>query len=71
MDSISKVNKICEDVLGLTQSDFQAVEQMAAEQAGYAHPLKFGTQAKFNELGEHNKRILAALKQLKVAIEGL
>ena len=71
MDSIEKVNKLCKSVLKLTDEDLQAVDEMAQEQSNYIHPLKGATQKKFNELGNHNQRVLSALQNLRqVLIEG-
>jgi len=71
MDSIKKVNKLCKSVLKLTEQDLQAVDEMATEQASYIHPLKGAKQAKFNDLGNHNQRVLSALQNLRqVLIDG-
>lgn len=71
MDSIEKVNKVCKSVLKLTEQDLQAVDEMAKEQASYIHPLKLAKQAKFNELGNYNQRVLSALQNLRqVLIDG-
>lgn len=71
MDSIEKVNKLCKSVLKLTEQDLQAVDEMATEQASYIHPLKGAKQAKFNDLGNHNQRVLSALQNLRqVLIDG-
>lgn len=68
-DSIEKVNKVCKSVLKLTDEDFNVVDEMAQEQSDYVHPLKGATQSKFNDLGNHNQRVIAALKNLKDVIE--
>jgi mevalonate kinase len=72
MDSIvEKVNKLCRSVLELTEQDLQAVDTIAQEQASYTHPLKVAKQAKVNELGNHNQRVLSALRNLRqVLIDG-
>jgi len=64
MDSITKINKICKSVLALSKADFSAIDKMAQEQSTYIHPFKGETQAMFSELGNHNQRVLAALKNL-------
>lgn len=71
MDSVEKVNKLCKQVLKLTEQDFKAVDEMAKEQASYINPLKGAKQAKFNKLGNYNQRVLLALQNLRqVLIEG-
>jgi hypothetical protein len=69
MDSIRKVNSICKSVLKLTDDDFTAVCDIAKEQSDYSHPLKMGTAARINDLGSHNQRVIAALKNLQDVIK--
>ncbi|AQW91317.1 hypothetical protein [Elizabethkingia anophelis] len=69
MNSIDKVNNICKSVLILTDKDFEAVSEMAREQSDYIHPLNGEKQEKFNSLGNHNQRVLMALRTLKDVIE--
>ena len=71
MDSIQKVNKICKAVKALNEEDFTAIAEMAKEQQGYIHPLKMATASKHNKIGEHNSRVLEALKNLKNVIENI
>lgn len=71
MNSIDKVNEVCKAVLELTDEDFKAVDKMAQEQSDYIHPLKGGTQQKFNKLGNSNQKTIVALVDLhKVLVEG-
>lgn len=69
MDSIKKVNNLCKSVLKLTDKDFANVDQMAKDQSGYMHPLKIATQGKYNDLGNHNQRVIAALRNLRDVIK--
>lgn len=69
MSSINKINKICSGVLSLTDSDFDAVYDMAEKQLNYIHPLKNGKAHDLNNKGEHNMRVLEALKNLRDTIE--
>lgn len=62
--SVDKVNSLCVQALKITQKDLIAVDKMAKEQTGYVNPLKGAKQSKFNELGNHNQRVLFALQNL-------
>ncbi|MEL7609512.1 MAG: hypothetical protein AAGU74_08385 [Bacillota bacterium] len=66
--SINEVNKVCKAVLKLTDEDFSEVEDMAKAQAAYAHPFKMATAAQQQEYGDHNMRVLAALRNLRDVI---
>lgn len=68
-DGIKEINKVCKSVLKLQESDFEEVEKMIEQQERYTHPLKCKTAGEFNELGNHNRRVMNALKQLKETIE--
>ena len=65
MNSVEKVHELCCLVLTLTEEDFSEVEKMAREQTDYVNPLKLERQTKFNDMGDHNMNVLAALKNLK------
>ena len=69
MDSIKKVNKVCKAVKNLTEEDFKAVFDMAKEQIEYTNPLKMATASKLNDTGEHNFKVIEALRNLKIVIE--
>ena len=69
-DGIEKINKICENVLRLTDSDFEQVRIMAEEQSNYTHPLKNATAQKQHKLGDHNTRVINALYTLREVIKG-
>ena len=71
MDSIEKVNEVCKLALSLTDEDLKAVDEMSNEQAGYLHPFNGEKQAKFNDLGNHNQKVLDAVKNLReILIDG-
>lgn len=70
-ERIAKVNRICKAILKLTPEDFEAVELMAEEQLSYSHPLKHGTAGKITDLGLHNKRVAASLRELQKGIQSL
>lgn len=65
MTIIERVNRICKAVLKLTDEDINAVEIMAQEQSGFTHPLKQDKQAHYNDLGNHNVKVINALKDLR------
>lgn len=68
-NGIDKINKICFSVAKLTASDFEEVRAMAKEQASYTHPLKNATAGKYQELGNHNIKVLDALQNLQTVIK--
>ncbi len=68
MDSIQKVNKVCKDILKLSEVDIEEAEKMAQEQIEYIHPLKYAKASKFHKMGNNNKKILTALKNLRTLI---
>ena len=67
-NSINEVNKVCKAVLKLTDEDFAAAEDMAKAQTTYFHPFKMTTARIQYELGDHNLRVLTALKSLRNVI---
>jgi len=71
MDSIGKINKICKSVLKLTDEDINSVYETVKEQSNYTHPLKGEKQVKFNELGDHNQKVLISIQNLRqILIDG-
>lgn len=64
MGSIDKVNSLCVMALKITKSDLKAAEDMAKSQSGYVSPTQRAKQANFNDLGNHNQKVIAALKNL-------
>lgn len=64
-DVVKEIFKISKLVLSITDEEFEELEEMAQEQCDYVNPLKCDTTAKQNALGEHNKKMIACLKELK------
>lgn len=64
-DIIKVVYDISQKTLSITDAEFEYLDYVAKEQAEYTHPLKCETQAKYNELGDYNYRLIAALKNLQ------
>ena len=60
-----EINKVCRLVMRLKDEDFLEMEGVIRSQLGYSHPFKMATAKKQHELGEHNKGVLDALKNLK------
>lgn len=69
MDSIRKINKICKDVLSLTEEDIENMRGVINGQLTYTHPLRQGTAARQHKLGAHNQRVLKQLVKLKNVIK--
>lgn len=71
-DGVKEIEKVCKAVLKLQYEDFIAMDKVIQEQSGYTHPLKMSTTRWQHELGEHNKRVMAALRNLhKVLRDGV
>ena len=66
---IQNINKICKQILKLTDKEFEEAISIDNEQRYYVHPLKLATQKRINEMGENNSRIISLIKELKDAIE--
>ena len=65
MTSIKKVDSLCKKVLLLTNEEISECKEMAREQFNYSHPFKHATARKFNELGEHNLKVISEIKNLR------
>lgn len=72
MKKIEKtINEICRLTTGITDKDFEELQEMAEEQANYIHPLKLATANRIREAGEYNKKVIPVLKELRdIFIEG-
>lgn len=68
-DGIKEINKVCKAVLKLTDADFEQVKLMAEGQINYLSPLKPATSSSQHQLGEHNTRVLNALRSLQEIIK--
>ena len=65
MNAITRIKKIADLVLSITDEEFQDLETMAQEQCDYVNPLKCATTARQHVLGEHNKKMISYLRDLK------
>ncbi len=62
------IDKICKNVLNITDDSFKEAREMARKQMQYISPLKPATQAKSNSRGRRNNEILDKLVELKELI---
>ena len=69
MTTISKVNNLCQKILLLTDEEIGECEEMANKQYAYNHPLKCATAGRYHDLGEHNLKVIIALKYLREVIK--
>ena len=67
-DGIKEIEKVCIAVMKLKDSDFVTTEAMYTEQLEYTHPFKHGTANRQHRLGEHNRKVIEALKNLREVI---
>lgn len=61
---MEKINKVCKQILKLTETDFEEAEQIIKEQLQYCHPFKNGKAERLNSLGDYNANVVTALKTL-------
>ena len=69
INGVEKVNAVCDDVLKLSESDFEEAIAMSKKQTEYSHPMKMATTIKQHALGEYNLRVITALIELRCFIE--
>ena len=69
MDSIEKINKICADILTLTDEELDEAIKMAKGQMEYFSPLKNATMGWQHKLGQHNMEVVNELKHLRDTIK--
>lgn len=65
----NRINKICREVLSITEEEFNEMYDVANGQLEYNDPLKPATSGWQLRLGKHNIAVLDALKDLKHTIE--
>ena len=61
---MDKINEICKSVLELQDEDYAEAAQIIEDQKGYFNPLKMATMGWQHELGEHNEKVVAKVKEL-------
>lgn len=64
-ESINKVNKVCRNILKLTDEDIAEVRKMAEEQKQYIHPLKGKKQQTLNKTGQRNLEAINKIEELR------
>ncbi|MEG1554172.1 MAG: hypothetical protein RR363_04040, partial [Rikenellaceae bacterium] len=64
-NGVEKIDKICSDVLKITQEDFKEALAMARDQLWYCHPFDYELVYNRHKLGEYNIKILKALQTLQ------
>ena len=68
VNGVNKINSICKRVLAISEKDFLEAEEMATRQRDYIHPFRNATAKWQNELGNHNIKVLTALRELQRVI---
>lgn len=67
-NGIKKIDSVCKSLLAISEKDFREAEKTAQQQREYVHPFKHATAKWQHELGEHNAKVLAALRELQRVI---
>jgi len=68
-NGITGINRVCKSVLKLTDADFEQALRMVREQSSYVHPLKNAAANRQQDLGNHNFKVLTALRTLQDVIK--
>ena len=68
-NAIDKINKICADILTLTDEELDEAIKMAKGQMEYFSPLKNATMGWQHKLGQHNKEVMNELRHLRETIK--
>ena len=68
-NAIDKINKICADILTLTDDELDEALKMAKGQMEYFSPLKNATMGWQHKLGQHNMEVVNELKHLRDTIK--
>lgn len=68
-NAIDKINKICADILTLTDEELDEAIKMAKGQMEYFSPLKNATMGWQHKLGQHNMEVVNELKHLRDTIK--
>ena len=63
------IEKVCGDIIELTDEDFADTEAECLMQVNYHHPLKPATNAQVRKLGQHNMKTLKLLKALQLHLQ--
>ena len=68
-NAIDKINKICADILTLTDEELDEAIKMAKGQMEYFSPLKNATMRWQHKLGQHNMEVVNELRHLRDTIK--
>lgn len=61
---MKKMNEICKMILELNEEDYADAASVINSQKEYINPLRLATQGWQNELGNHNEKVVAKIKEL-------
>lgn len=64
-DVVKVIYKISQNVLSITEEEFEELTEMANNQLNYCNALKPSTTQKQRELGKHNLTVINALFELQ------
>ncbi len=67
--SVEKIEIACKEVLKITEEELKEMEKIAQQQMEYFNPLKMETAGWQHELGQHNKRVVKKIRELKETLE--
>ena len=67
--AIEKINKICEEVLTVTDEELDEACEMARGQMEYFSPFKNATMGWQHKLGQHNMDVVNELRHLRDTIK--
>ena len=65
----NRINKICKNIIAITDEEIKEMEGICEQQINYMSPLKMATTRKQNELGRYNQKVLDKLIDLRKLIK--
>lgn len=68
-EAFDKIDRICVDILAITDDELSEAIEVANAQIDYLNPLSQATTNMLNEAGEHNIEVLNELRNLRDTIK--
>lgn len=65
---MKNIHALCKKVVKLTEAELDAADAEIASQKSFMHPLKMKTAGNVRAAGNHNERVMVALRNLRTVI---
>ena len=66
---VKRIDRVCKDILMISNDDFAEMEEIIEQQLNYINPLRMATTGYKNQLGRHNRDVVNKLRELKEILE--